>query len=506
MNRCVAALPLIFALGCTTRMILGIDDGGSGTGGLTGGSGSTGSSSGGNQDCSPSGPCDNVSRDDGGGCTHVLVANGTICLPVSDPCPSDAVCQAGVCRSHFAAATVPGQIRWQVELEPSSRGPQTVDEAGNSTWLQDIYDAGFASEAIVSLDMCGHLRWSNDAYEFFGVMQAGTNLFSYGGTPTSSDRLVSLDSASGKIRWDIDVDAALAGQDGGIPPDGGVGMLSILMSNDGLISIAVQRWVIPVFLPTELLTFNIDGAPAWSTFLPFSGYLIEAVADGEGNLYADGCTLVDAATNCVSPTLWIGSPTGQTFYESASFPFVPNLAAGSDFVAVNGFGELGPDGGRLDPSFSPLSIGCSNSQIVDRTGQVFAEVTLDGGGNALAAISPAGALGWTWPTPYSETLALSDDGTLFAFSVSTCDQGTSLPPELDAIDTDAGTLLWSTTFPGALGNFSSLALTPQGTLLATNGPNVYAIYAGPKMPSTTAPWSRDRGDNSNRDCASAPGP
>jgi hypothetical protein len=288
-------------------------------------------------------------------------------------------------------------------------------------------------------------------------------------------------------------------------------MLSILMSNDGVISIPMERWVVesgvPIFQPTALLTFKSDGGSAWGTFLPFSGDLVDAVADGEGNLYVDGCTAVDAGFNCLSPTLWIGSPTGQTLYERESFPFIPSLAAGSDFVAVDGFGNLGPDGGLLDPSLSPFSQSfCSGWQVVDGKGQVFAEVTLDGGENALVAISPSGVVRWTWPTPYAETLALSDDGTLFAFSTSACDQGTSLPPELDAIDTDAGTLLWSTTFPGPLGSSSSLALTPQGTLLVTNGSEVYGVYAGPKVPSTTAPWSRDRGDNSNRDCAAAPEP
>jgi outer membrane protein assembly factor BamB len=80
---------------------------------------------------------------------------------------------------------------------------------------------------------------------------------------------------------------------------------------------------------------------------------------------------------------------------------------------------------------------------------------------------------------------------------------------LSALNAATGMVVWQVELSDNLSGFPyvtlpSLALTPNATLLTTDESNIYGVFAGQERPSTTAPWSRDRGGNDNRACASPP--
>jgi outer membrane protein assembly factor BamB len=98
------------------------------------------------------------------------------------------------------------------------------------------------------------------------------------------------------------------------------------------------------------------------------------------------------------------------------------------------------------------------------------------------------------------SLALSDDGIIFGLQA----YGSFEPPvSVVALDADAGTVQWSVVIPQPYlpALVDGLALTPGASLLTLSKTGAIAIFAGKHRPSTTAPWSRWGGDNSNRSSA-----
>jgi outer membrane protein assembly factor BamB len=147
---------------------------------------------------------------------------------------------------------------------------------------------------------------------------------------------------------------------------------------------------------------------------------------------------------------------------------------------------------------------------VDATGAVFEDIQIEyGTESTVFALSPSGEVSWQWQAEGMQSLALSDDGTLFSVTIVYCVGFPNEKQVLTAINAETGTLLWQVTLSDNLLAFPdqplpSLALTPHATLLTTDESNIYAVFAGQERPSTTAPWSRDRGGNDNRACASPP--
>jgi len=138
---------------------------------------------------------------------------------------------------------------------------------------------------------------------------------------------------------------------------------------------------------------------------------------------------------------------------------------------------------------------------VDASGDIVVPGILGEGRPAggVTAIAPTGEVRWTSTAITLGHLNLADDGTVFGLQTSLNETSVSVV----ALDADAGVLEWSAVIPQAnLDNlYDGLALTPGASLLATTETGAIAIFAGKHRPSTTAPWSRWGGDNSNRSSA-----
>jgi hypothetical protein len=117
----------------------------------------------------------------------------------------------------------------------------------------------------------------------------------------------------------------------------------------------------------------------------------------------------------------------------------------------------------------------------------------------ISAIAQNGEVRWTSTAITLGGLILADDGTVFGLQAPE----NETPVSVVALDADAGALEWSAVIPQAvvIYDFDELALTPGASLLTTTDTGAIAIFAGKHRPSTTAPWSRWGGDNSNRSSA-----
>jgi len=107
MNRLVSLLPLMLALGCTTRVILGVDDGGASTGARNTGAGAASTSGGVTSTGQSAGTAgDNTGTASGGVSTSGTTVTGTTggyvgdagpCHPFGSNCASNSECCTGAC-------------------------------------------------------------------------------------------------------------------------------------------------------------------------------------------------------------------------------------------------------------------------------------------------------------------------------------------------------------------------------------------------------------------------
>lgn len=137
------------------------------------------------------------------------------------------------------------------------------------------------------------------------------------------------------------------------------------------------------------------------------------------------------------------------------------------------------------------------SPVQDAEGNLFVPGILSDGGAGVTAFSASGQALWTSPVLTGGSLFLSDDGLLFGSQIG--DAG--IQSSVAALDTSTGALQWSAAIPLPIQGIPRVALTPSASVLTLSGNAAIAFFAGRHRPSTTAPWSRWGGDNSNRSSA-----
>jgi hypothetical protein len=163
---------------------------------------------------------------------------------------------------------------------------------------------------------------------------------------------------------------------------------------------------------------------------------------------------------------------------------------GSDHGEIFSGAILRPDGSVR--TVLPMLHATGSSAYVDAVITASQEVILSRyfvEPNAVWSISPKGAQTWTSDAG-AGTLVLTDDGEVVTAS------GTGLA----ALDVNSGLVLW-TTDAGFL--FETPLLSPTASLIGLDpSESEYgypiAVFAGKHRPSSTAPWSNQGGDNSNR--------
>jgi outer membrane protein assembly factor BamB len=432
--------------------------------------------------------------------------DGSPCALWWEPCVTDAACRAGQCRSSLAEAEVPGSLRWDAG-GTSVVGPESVDDAGVSTFLMDfpLSDGGVSFLALYAFDACGRTLWIDHDYEFYSVMSAGAQLIALAThvVPPSeiTGHLVALNPLTGTVAWDTTLDTLISEQDSG-PPSSFFDFSNPAMSSTGAISLEanfVTADGTPVSL--ELLTFDRQGREADLRILPL-GLGSDPVVDADGTIYL-GISQLQQGAEPARWSVWGGTPSGETFFDSNSALEWMWLAAGADLVSGAGAGEVGADGGILYAT--PDDLSCGPSQVLDVNGVVYEVEVLDAGTEpVIVARSPGGTIKWQSPANGAQSLALSDDWTLFSVTSSFCYSASSPALEVAALDAETGTDLWRVQLSPQVSGTPSLALTPGGTLLTSDDSNVYAVFAGQERPSSTAPWSRDRGSNFNAASALRP--
>jgi hypothetical protein len=233
--------------------------------------------------------------------------------------------------------------------------------------------------------------------------------------------------------------------------------------------------------------------------------------------------------------LWEVSATGQTVTQEALPVWLPpgscqtlysaDVALGTRGVVVQSNYLLGGiwDGGNLldeqgagllvpfdGGSFASLPVlnqgdsAATLTPLVDDNGDIYMPGILsDAGFAGMTLLSPTGEPRWTSTAITLGNLVLSDDGSVFGLQANADD---GYPAAVVELNSDGGTVVWTSAFLAAYsgGLFptpSQLALSPSASLLTNSNTQAIAIFAGKHRPSTTAPWSRWGGDNSNRSSA-----
>ena len=260
-------------------------------------------------------------------------------------------------------------------------------------------------------------------------------------------------------------------------------------------------------------------------------FLLAAFRDGSVDWlisapYADAAPVVDANGNIYLVTSEQGGGQSlSSFDPTGAQRFTPVAYGGQSDVQLvvgatqiidiaNGqsFGLDGSAGFDVDTTtgaFQNAFYDTLNARggAVDGSGNVYFPFTGTSQSLQWGGVSPTGSLLWSLAFNGDDDTAsypvLSAEGTLLAVeseSQSDPEWQTTSPASLVAIDTSSGKLLWSKPVTGA----SSLALGPSGMLLLGGSSALQGLFAGQLHPSTTAPWSRYRGDNTNRGAAVGP--
>jgi hypothetical protein len=461
--------------------------------------------------CSSTESCQSATVCLSGACTGTPVPDGTPCSVGWAPCVTDAACKAGSCDSPTADAFQPGDVQWSGEL--AAEGGLAIDATGGLYFVAS--GSGATGGHIVGLDQCGNSRWTSSAAASTDVMLDGNQLVSL---DSSVPQLQGIDVPTGATLWTLSIPSVLpalcpSSDFGG--SQGGASLSPPAMSSQGQIFVAGSCSTQDHGSTGFLLAVFRDGTVDWLIPAPFAD--AAPVVDSGGNVYF----VTDQSGG--GKLLSSYDPTGAARFTPVSYggdsdaQLVVGTSQVVDIANGQAFSLTGTAGFNLDVDTGPFANAFyaslqATGGTVDGTGNVyFPFAGSSGGNNALewGGVSPSGSLLWSLAFGNDDDVAsspvLSAEGTLLTVeSQSQNDTETQTTPaaSLVAVDTSSGSLLWTKTVTGG----GSLALGPSGMLLLGGSPgnNVQGVYAGQLHLSTTAPWSRSRGDNTNRSAAVGP--
>ncbi len=458
--------------------------------------------------CSSTETCQSATVCLAGSCTGTPVPDGTSCSLSWAPCVTDASCKHGTCDSPTADAFQPGDLQWSTAAL-GSQGGLAIDAQGGLYFVAS--GTSSAGGHVVGLDQCGNARWTSSVPADTDVMLDGDQLVTF---DSSVPQLAGVDVATGALLWQLPLPAALysicspndfsAGSGGQY----GASLSPPVMSAQGQIFVAGNCQTQSAGNAAFLLAAYRDGTVDWLIPAPYAD--AEPVVDASGNVYlvsnleggGKSLSSFDATgASRFTPVTYGGQSDAQLVLGGNQ---VVDIANGSAFGLGGGSGfDLDVDQGPFANAF--YSSIQAPGGVVDAAGNVYfpyaGQSALEWGG-----VSPSGSLLWSLAFASDDNVAsypvLSAEGTLLALESESQDNSewqTTSPGSLVAIDTGSGALLWSKSVSGA----SSLALGPSGMLLLAGG-TVQGVYAGPVHLGSAAPWSRYRGDNTNRGAAVGP--
>ena len=407
--------------------------------------------------CEADNPCHVTACNPASGCydTSQTLPDGTACQLWWEPCVDDAACTAGVCDSPTADKEVPGQVRWQVNLDLPI-GPFTIDAAGTSTFFA-IPDGGQGHE-LFAIDACGKILWSSETgFDLLDVMEDADQLVAWGDSmaPSGGEALIGLDPSTGAIRWTLDLTATMAAiaEDAGVPD---AGDCIHMVADVQLAALTDQHSVRAIIYGCDSALWSIDhgGHLLWSAPLPYpeppaGPTTWGPVVDAAGNTYLPILNAQPCNGGAAPVTvLWEVSATGQTVIQetlpiwqqpsACQTIYSANVALGTRGVVVQpysllrgiwdggndlvGAGLLIPfDGGSI-ASLPLVNLGdeaATLSPLVDANGDIFMPGILsDAGFAGVTLLSATGEARWTSTAITLGDLVLSDDGSVFGLQAN----------------------------------------------------------------------------------------
>jgi hypothetical protein len=450
-----------------------------------------------------------------GACTGAPVPDGTPCSLDWAPCVTDAACKAGSCNSATANAFQPGDVQWTAPAL-GSQGGLTIDANGGIYFVTP--GTGGGDGHVVGLDQCGNSRWTSPVSADTDVMLDGDQLVAF---DSAQPALQGLDLASGALLWTLPIAPALSSicpaNDFGSSRGGqyGASLSFPVMSAQGQIFLAGNCATQTGGNAPFLLAAFRDGTVDWLIQAPYAD--AAPVVDANGNIYlvtneqGGGQSLASfdpTGAQRFTPVQYSGQSDVQLVVGKQQ---IVDIANGQSFGLD---GSAGFDIDAMSGVFQNAFYDTINARggAVDASGNVYFPFTGSGSGNSQplqwGGLSPKGSLLWSLAFESDDNAAtypvLSAEGTLLTVeteSQNNPEWQTTTPATLVAMDVGTGKQLWSKSLIGAGG--APLALGPSGMLLV-GGSALQGVFAGQLHPSTTAPWSRYRGDNSNRGAAVGP--
>jgi hypothetical protein len=439
------------------------------------------------------------------GPTCVGAADGTPCALWWAPCVTDATCTNGTCDSPTADAFQPGQVLWQWD-GGTPGGYFAIDSVGTSYVLvnQDPQSQGLYGWALTAVDHCGRQLWQVPAEAVSGW---GATMLSGGEVVVLSNiDLATYDAASGAQLSRTDLSTyTLAGA---VPfTDTG----AIAFSNQGALALA-NGGQNPLEPGVGLLDLSPIGAVNWSRA---EGSFGQVVADRSGNLYA---TVALPSESSVS-----FDPSGNTRFTFGvtDMPGMVFLAVGADYILTlynPNFQFYDPVLGAFDLSgnalyqvpFVPGFIAYSSSAVIDASGTAYVCGDFTGTEEQVEveAINRSGTVLWTAPFPNAACgpMSLGDGDTLYAESIQS-DDSLETVIQLALLDTASGSVREGPANLVSATGIATLAVTPSAELIQSglfDNSGLTALFAGQHQPPAGAPWPRQGGDNTNRNCPSPP--
>lgn len=475
-----------------------------------------------------------------GQCTGAPVPDGTPCALWWAPCVSDAACKAGTCDSPTADGEAPGQPLWSIGTG-YWQWDVAIDDGGTTYLFYENSDAGAPWPLeLQAIDACGQQRWRTT----WGQQAASGAMFTPIDTLVDGDRVLAFDYAArlGTFAAGSGAKLAEAALSGNLDPQSDQYAVPTL-TNQGLLSIAsVGRD------QGSVAGFAADGTPLWSQTLdePLGYFYGNTLSDPAGSLdfgfdYSTEVLDWPDWPDAGGLSLWGAlDPTGALSFQQwgpggshALDQYFDVLAVGADYLfGYAGLAGVGPPtlaafslaGAPIYqlplPATRFLSAPNRRGAVIDGAGVAY--LALQGGAGAsqprageVLAVSRAGATLWESPLPPGQWpvsgAALAEPHTLFLVTESAVAGTAAYVGEnwLLALDTATGAPRWE----GDLGrnlsgdqNDATLAVTGAGSVLVNwvfQG-KLAAFFVGQYRPDPRAPWSRDTGDNRNRDAPTPP--
>lgn len=385
--------------------------------------------------------------------------------------PASTGCGTGPARRAFAEEIgADGRVTWQVRLptDPTQSGVAVQPVVTGAT-------AVFAEEnAVYALRAAdGHQLWKQvfplagtDPVSgmVYGMWRWRGSVIVLAGQVTSHARLVSLDSATGAVKWTLPLGKrgligtlALTG-DGGIAMIRSGGTLAVADLTTGRIRwqrtavnsegpVAVDGVVIAA-VPGKILGFSSrTGAPLWTrTGTPEQAALL--VSAGRVFVFDDDQAVYPPVP--LWPATALAPATGRTLWRTGTGTFVYSQSAGPSGVAVTTSGRklllIGAASGHVR-----LSVRDRDSQLPLDTGTdlLYADGSAASGPTTLVDVrSASGSVRWSAPAPADSSGQVSRFG---AYAVMAVDPSTpGKPGRLAAFTLSTGKRAWTTAIPTLL--------------------------------------------------------